>query len=110
MLVTEINTLKKCIMDSKEYREYEESKERLRECQEVMDILDRVRDMQKLASNMEHNGDINYVLIDDEIEGLMDVVNGTEVYINYIKKKEEFIVRLGNVKKIIEEYINSVIW
>ena len=97
-------------MDSKEYREYEESKEKLRECPEVMDILDRVRDMQKLASNMEHNGDINYVLIDDEIEGLMDVVNGTEVYINYIKKKDEFIVRLGNVKSVIEEYINSVIW
>ena len=108
--MTEINTLKKCIMDSKEYREYEDSKARLRECQEVMDILDKVRDMQKLASNMERNGDINYVLIDDEIEGLMELVTGTEVYINYIEKKEKFIVRLGNVKKIIEEYINSVIW
>lgn len=108
--MTEINTLKKCIMDSKEYRDYEDSKTRLRECQEVMDILDKVRDMQKLASNMERNGDINYVLIDDEIEGLMELVTGTEVYINYIEKKEKFIVRLGNVKKIIEEYINSVIW
>lgn len=108
--MTEINDFKKCIMDSKVYREYAESKEKLRECPEVMDILDRVRDMQKIASNMEHNGDINYVFIDDEIEGLMDVVKGTEVYINYIRKREAFIVRLGNVKSVIEDYINSVIW
>lgn len=106
----EINRFKKCIMDSAEYREYAKSKEKLRECSEVMDILDRVRDMQKIASNMEHNGDINYVFIDDEIEGLMDVVKGTEVYINYIRKREVFIVRLGNVKSVIEDYINSVIW
>lgn len=106
----EISAFKKCIMDSMEYREYAESKEKLRECPEVMDILDRVRDMQKLASNMEHNGDINYVFIDDEIEGLMDVVKGTEVYINYIRKREVFIVLLGNVKSVIEDYINSVIW
>lgn len=106
----EINRFKKCIMDSMEYREYAESKEKLRERSEVMDILDRVRDMQKIASNMEHNGDINYVFIDDEIEGLMDVVKGTEVYINYIRKKNAFIVRLGNVKSVIEDYINSVIW
>lgn len=108
--MTEINDFKKCIMDSKEYREYTESKERLRERSEVMDILDRVRDMQKIASNMEHNGDINYVFIDEEIEGLMDVVKGTEVYINYIKKRNAFIVQLGNVKSVIEDYINSVIW
>lgn len=108
--MTEINDFKKCIMDSKEYREYTESKERLRERSEVMDILDRVRDMQKIASNMEHNGDINYVFIDEEIEGLMDVVKGTEVYINYIKKRNVFIVQLGNVKSVIEDYINSVIW
>ena len=108
--MTEINRFKKCIMDSKEYREYADSKERLRECPEVMDILDRVRDMQKIASNMEHNGDINYVFIDEEIEGLMDVVKGTEVYINYIKKRNVFIVQLGNVKSVIEDYINSVIW
>lgn len=106
----EINRFKKCIMDSVEYREYAESKEKLRECPEVMDILDRVRDMQKIASNMEHNGDINYVFIDEEIEGLMDVVKGTEVYINYIKKRNAFIVQLGNVKSVIEDYINSVIW
>lgn len=106
----EINRFKKCIMDSKEYREYAESKEKLRERSEVMDILDRVRDMQKIASNMEHNGDINYVFIDEEIEGLMDVVKGTEVYINYIKKRNAFIVQLGNVKSVIEDYINSVIW
>lgn len=106
----EINRFKKCIMDSKEYREYAESKEKLRERSEVMDILDRVRDMQKIASNMEHNGDINYVFIDEEIEGLMDVVKGTEVYINYIKKRNVFIVQLGNVKSVIEDYINSVIW
>lgn len=106
----EINRFKKCIMDSTEYREYAESKEKLRECSEVMDILDRVRDMQKIASNMEHNGDINYVFIDDEIEGLMDVVKGTEVYINYIRKREAFIVQLGNVKSVIEDYIDSVIW
>lgn len=108
--MTEINDFKKCIMDSKEYREYAESKERLRERSEVMDILDRVRDMQKIASNMEHNGDINYVFIDEEIEGLMAVVKGTEVYINYIKKRNVFIVQLGNVKSVIEDYINSVIW
>lgn len=108
--MTEINVFKKCIMDSKEYREYAESKERLKERSEVMDILDRVRDMQKIASNMEHKGDINYVFIDEEIEGLMDVVKGTEVYINYIKKRNVFIVQLGNVKSVIEDYINSVIW
>ena len=40
----------------------------------------------------------------------MDVVKGTEVYINYIRKREVFIVQLGNVKSVIEDYINSVIW
>lgn len=105
----EISTLKKCIIDSTEYKEYKDSMNILSKDKEIMELINKIRTMQKLATKMEIDGDANYYLIDEEIDGYRELLEGVEKYINYIDKREIFINKLGEIRNIIEEYINSII-
>lgn len=105
----EISTLKKCITDSTEYKEYKDSMNILSEDKEIMELINKIRTMQKLATKMEIEGDANYYLIDEEVDGYKELLEGVEKYINYIDKREIFINKLKDTRNKIEEYINSII-
>ena len=106
-ILDDVIDLKKEILNSNEYKNYNKYLNKIESNKEIIDIVNRIKKLQKKVVLYDNNNIYNN--IDDEINDLFDNLKEYEDYNMYIKYSKELNVLLSKVQNNFENYFNSLI-
>ncbi len=106
-ILDDVIDLKKEILDSNEYKNYNMYLNKIESNNEIIDIVNKIKELQKKVVLYESNNIYNN--IDDEINDLFCKLKEYEDYNMYIKYSKELNALLSKVQNNFENYFNSLI-
>lgn len=107
MIESSLEELFSSIENSSLYKEYKKMEDILNKDPEIKKIIDEIKKLEKEATYLEYIGDLKYKEIDEEIKRKADILNGKQIYQEYLNKMDEFNNELSSSSKMIEKYIEN---
>ena len=104
-ILSDVESLKKDILNTNEYKEYKKYEESLNNNSKVKLLIKEITDLQKKSERI-GNKDID---IDIKLEDLYNELNNIEDYNRYIKSSRKLNELISNIQKQFEDYFNSLI-
>ena len=107
MIEDAINELFQTIEETKEYKDYLQSKKELKEDKEIQSLIEEIKSLQKKATYLEYHHDNKYKDLDQITQTKLTTLNNNPKYQNYLNSASSFHRILEVSSSIIEDYINS---
>ena len=107
LVESKLEELFNAIESSKTYQEYLKIRDILDKDFEIKKLIDEIKELEKLATYLENNGDEKYKEIDLEIAKKTDILNNKQVYREYLNKMDEFNNELAISANMIEKYVQE---
>ena len=107
-ILLEVEELKTMIVNSDEYKEFENSKKLLDYNNEIKSIISNIKKKQKEIINKEHKG-IDKEKDEFELKNLFKKLDGYSEYTNYIASAKRLNKIITEIQKRFEEYFNEFI-
>ena len=104
-ILSDVESLKKDILNTNEYKEYKKYEESLNNNSKVKLLIKEITDLQKKSERI-GNKDID---IDIKLEDLYNELENIEDYNRYIKSSRKLNELISNIQKQFEDYFNSLI-
>ena len=104
-ILSDIESLKQDIINSKEYKEYKKYNDKLENNSEIKNIISEIIVKQKeLVSKLNKDKEL-----EKELDDLYEELNNYDDYKKYIEASQNLNILLSDVQNTFEEYFNKLI-
>lgn len=107
-ILAQVEELKKMILDSDEYKEYERYKKNLDNSEEINKIVSDIKIKQKELINKEAKN-INKEKEEFEVKNLFKKLESYEEYNNYVKSAKVLNSLISDIQKRFTDYFNNFV-
>lgn len=104
-ILSDIESLKQDIINSKEYKKYKKYNDKLENNSEIKNIISEIIVKQKeLVSKLNRDKEL-----EKELDDLYEKLNNYDDYKKYIEASQNLNILLSDVQNTFEEYFNKLI-
>lgn len=107
-ILLEVEKLKDKILDSKEYKLFIESRDKLDNNKDINEIIEKIKSEQKKLINKEDKNE-DTTLEEIKLKSLYSELNNFDDYNTYIENARILNDLITNIQKRFEEYFSSLI-
>ena len=97
------------IENSTLYKEYKKMESILNKDENIKKSIEEIKELEKVATHLEHIGDPKYKEIDELIKEKANILKETPIYQEYLNKMNDFNDELSESSKMINDYIKEII-
>ena len=107
-ILNDVNELRDLILDSREYKSYKKSLEKLDKHEEIKKMINKIVSLQKkIVKDESKNIDVKNLNI--ELDNMYKELYDNKIYSDYIDSSKKLNILITNIQQNFNEYFNSLV-